>query len=78
MKVKSLERAQYFALFIDDSLRYSEVTTVKTKIDIFAALKITKLFCYYKERVEKETGRSIKQLKMYNLRITRLKSSDIF
>lgn len=60
MSVTSMGGARYFATFIDDYTRYTEVVMLKKKSDIFAA------FVKYLAKVERETGRKITKIRSGN------------
>ena len=56
----SLGGASYFATITDDKTRYTQVTMLKRKSDVFKA------FVEYKANVERITGKKIKRLRTDN------------
>lgn len=60
MHVQSLSGLKYFAMFIDDKTRYCEIAFLKNESDIF------KKFVEFKARVEKQTGKKIKNVRSDN------------
>lgn len=60
MKTTSIGGARYFTTFIGDSTRYTEVVMLKRRFDTLEAFK------NYKQRVENETGLTIKKLRFDN------------
>lgn len=60
MKTESLGEAKYFVTFIDDYTRYRETIMLRKKSVVFYAFK------KHKRQVEKQNGRSIKQLRTDN------------
>lgn len=60
IETESLGGAKYFATFIDDHSRYTEIVVLRNRSEILNAFKD------YKRRVEKETGHQIKKLRTDN------------
>ncbi|CAK9804033.1 Retrovirus-related Pol polyprotein from transposon TNT 1-94 [Anthophora plagiata] len=60
MSTPSLGGARYFATFIDDKTRYTEVAVLKEKSEILSAFKA------FKTRAEKQTGKFIKKIRSDN------------
>ena len=60
MRVSSMSGTLYFATFIDDKSRWCEVKFLKSKDEVFSAFKS------YKNLVEKQTGKKIRNLQSDN------------